>query len=156
MANVSAIQKLVQSKYQLAAIETNDSSRIKELLLEFSIKMGGALYYWSVNNGLYRLGMNHILIPRTETAIKAINYISNSNHFGIYLFEDYQEYFNKENINIMLLKVAAKDDNIRRLIVFAGKELTIPQLLTPIMLRVKHGVQVQKSLSLNTNQRYAK
>ncbi|THB68081.1 MAG: hypothetical protein D6B27_03390 [Gammaproteobacteria bacterium] len=141
MSNILAFQKIVNSNYILAAIDSTEGERIRELLLGFSVKMGRALYYWAPDNGLYRLGMNHIRIPRTETPFRALSYIENSNNYGIYLIEDHQMFLNKEAINTELLKIAAKEDRVKRLIIFIGENIEIPQLLSPIFLRIRHGTK---------------
>lgn len=138
MASASVLKKLVESETQLVSIETDDIRRISDILWKLSMSMGWALYNWSQTNGLYRIGMDHIFIPRTDTPAGMLNYILRSNHFGIYLLQNFNQHINNPNIQKMIYSIAEKDDGIRRLLVLLDEKAVIPTTLEEYILRIKH------------------
>ena len=138
MAGFSAINQIISSGYPLAIIETDNAQRVMSMLTEFSIKRGGALYHWVKGEGIHRRGMNHILVPRTETANRFLSYINRANHFGIYMVENFDEYLEDDAVQIELLRMAAKTDNIRRIVVVITNKAKIPKHLAKITVTVKH------------------
>ncbi len=138
MAGFAVINQIVNSGYPLAIIETGDSQRIMSMLTEYSIKRGGALYRWVKGEGIHRCGMNHILVPRTDTASRFLSYVNHASHFGIYMVDNFDEYLEDDSVQIELLRMAAKTDKIRRIIVVVTNEAKIPKNLSRIIITVKH------------------
>ena len=148
MAGFAAINHIISSGYPLAIIETDNAQRVMSMLTEFSIKRGGALYHWVKGEGVHRRGMNHILVPRTETASRFLSYINHANHFGIYMAQDFDEYLEDDSIQIELLRMAAKTDNIRRIVVIITNKAKIPKHLAKITVTVKHANSAKKKSAM--------
>lgn len=138
MAGYAAINQIINSGFPLAIIETDNNQRVMSMLTEFSIKRGGALYRWVKGEGIHRCGMNHILVPRTDTANRFLAYVNHANHFGMYMVEDFDECLEDDSVQIELLRMAAKTDNIRRVIVVITDKAKIPKHLSQITVTVKH------------------
>ncbi len=147
MAGFAAINHIISSGFPLAVIETDNAQRVMSMLTEFSIKRGGALYRWVNGEGIHRCGMNHILVPRTESANRFLSYINHANHFGMYMVENFDEYLEEDSIQIELLRMAAKTDNIRRVVVVITDKAKIPKNLLQFTVTVKHKNSAQKNVA---------
>ncbi len=138
MPGFTTINRIVDSGFPLAIIETSSSQRVISLLHEYSLKHGGALYHWKKNDGIHRCGMNHIVVPRTDTASGFISYVKRASHFGIYIVEDFYEYLEQDSIQLELLRIAASTDNIRRVIIVIAEKARIPKHLAQITMTIRH------------------
>lgn len=143
MAGFATINRIIDSDFPLAIIETNSSQRVMSLLHEYSLKHGGALYHWKKGDGIHRYGMNHIVVPRTNTAIGFVSYVKRANHFGLYIVEDFYEYLEQDSIQLELLRIAAKTDNIRRVIIVLAEKAKIPKHLSQMTMTIRHDSQLK-------------
>lgn len=147
MAGFAVINKIIDSGYPLAIIETNSNERVMSLLHEYSLKHGGALYHWKKGDGIHRYGMNHIIVPRTDTATGFVAYVQRANHFGLYMVEDFSEYLEQDLIQIELLRIAAKTDNIRRVIIVLAEKAIVPKHLAQVTVTIRHDSQLKNAVN---------
>ena len=144
MACLKALQKLTDSNYRLAAIETVDSSRIIEMFKRFNMETGCAVYDWNDDHGLSRLGFEHIFIPKTKSAKEIATYILNARHFGIYLLNGFDDYMDEGEIEELLAKITLKNDGIRRLVVIIDSQVGFSERLRTMSVKIQHTVPAQK------------
>ena len=138
MACLKALQKLTDSNYRLAAIETVDNERILEMFKRFNMETGWAVYEWDSAHGLNRLGFEHIFIPKTKSPKEIIKYILNARHFGIYLLFDYSRHLDDKETEEILSKIALKNDGIRRLVVFIDTNVHFSDRLKSMSVKIQH------------------
>jgi hypothetical protein len=124
------LQRVIDSRYRLAALETTEGDRILGVFKRLTLTTGRAVYHWTPENGLYRLGIEHIFIPRTRAPADVLSYIAASRHYGIYLLYG----FNNALIN-------SADDNVRRLVIMVGEQVDIPQTLRKDVAMIRHNVR---------------
>lgn len=144
MADNNLLQKLVDSKYTLVHIKTDDIDRILDIFQHFNHETGCAVYNWQNNNGLHRVGFEHILIPRTKSDSDITSYIKTARHFGIYFLSDFQQPLDNDLIQGQINEIANKSDGVRRLMVIVGNDITIPKALQNITCTIKHNQEIEK------------
>jgi hypothetical protein len=142
MDATNTIQHVIDSNYRLAALETGESDRLVALFKRIALTTGRAVYHWLPASGLYRLGVDHILIPRTQAPADVLAYILHSRHYGIYLLQHFDEALAKNSVQRTLLEIGELDDSIRRLVIMVGDNLEMP---TPELKRrtatIRHNVR---------------
>lgn len=126
MDATNTIQRVIDSNYRLAALETGESERLLALFKRITLTTGRAVYHWMPTSGLYRLGVDHILIPRTQAPGDVLAYIAASRHYGIYLLEQFDDALAKNSIQRALMEISERDDTIRRLVILMGENLELP------------------------------
>jgi len=130
-------QRLLAADYRLAALETGETDRLLGLFKRLTLNSGQAVYHWSSDIGIYRLGVEHIFIPRTRMAGDALNYVAASRHYGIYLFGGFSGMLGKGSIQRTLLEIATRQDNVPRLILFMAPRIDIHEALTPHVAKIR-------------------
>lgn len=141
------IQRVLDSNYHLAAIETDESDRLIALFKRLTLTTGRAVYQWSADAGLYRLGVEHIFIPRTRAPADVLAYVSASRHYGIYLLQDFDNALGKASIQRMLDDIAGLDDGVKRLVILVGPSISIPESLRTRVAFIRHNVRPRKMAS---------
>lgn len=139
MADNELLQKLVDSKYSLVHIKTDDVERLLDIFQRFNHETGCAVYKWNKNCGLHRVGFEHILIPRTISDSDLATYIRTARHFGIYFLTDFQEALDKDCIQKQIIQMSQSNDGVRRLLAVIGNDVQIPETLKNVTCTIKHG-----------------
>ncbi len=140
MASSLSLANVIDSDFRLAALETQSPDRVFEVFKRLTLTTGRAVYGWSPNDGLYRLGTERIFIPQTRSIGDALGYISASRHYGIYLLQDIVPMLEKPSIMRALERINAKEDNVRRLVILLGRSVTIPTELSAQVAMIRHSV----------------
>lgn len=140
MASSLSLANVIDSDFRLAALETQSPDRVFEVFKRLTLTTGRAVYGWSPNDGLYRLGTERIFIPQTRSIGDALGYISASRHYGIYLLRDIVPMLEKPSIMRALERINDKEDNVRRLVILLGESVTIPRELTAQVAMIRHSV----------------
>lgn len=143
MEELASLDRVIESEFRIAAVDTDSPEQLLELCKRITITTGRAIYGWNPDNGLYRLGVNHIFIPRTRTPMDVIAYINSSRHYGIYLFGGLGEALSKPAIERQLINLATRDDGVRRLLLITG-EAELPPALQQHVVRLNLRAQAQK------------
>lgn len=120
------LEQIVDSDYRVAAIETRDAEPVVARFKRLTLTTGRAVYDWSPDNGLYRLGIEHIFIPRTRVPVDVLAYITSSRHYGIYLLRSFDEALTKPAVERQLVKLIEKQDGVRRLVLVVGDNVRLP------------------------------
>ncbi|MCP1674785.1 hypothetical protein J2T57_001923 [Natronocella acetinitrilica] len=140
MASSLSLANVIDSDFRLAALETNTPERVFEVFKRLTLTTGRAVYGWSPDDGLYRLGTERIFIPQTRSIGDALGYISASRHYGIYLLQDITQTLEKPSILRAFERITEKDDNVRRLVILLGETVTVPEHLAPQVAMIRHSV----------------
>lgn len=138
------LQRIIDSNYRLAALDTPEIDRLLALFKRLTLSTGRAVYHWTRDNGLYRLGIEHIFIPRTRAPADVLAYISASRHYGIYLLDGFHSALGRASIQRTLADISGLDDDVRRLVVLIGDRLEIPPSLQPRVAMVRHNVRARR------------
>lgn len=146
--NVS-FEKLINSGLRLAVLETGDPDRIVALFKRLTLTTGQAVYDWSPDNGLYRLGIETIFIPRTRTPVDALAYVSSARHYGIYLMRGFENAVVKPSVQKMMQAIVDKDDGVRRLVIMLGQDIDVGPNLKKHCARIRHNVKSAQKTGTN-------
>lgn len=138
MQQLRQIERLVDSDFRLAAIATPDPERVVDLFRRLTQQTGRAVYRWSPGEGLYRLGVEHILIPRTARPADVLDYIASTIHFGVYLLPGFDEALEAHRPVELMRRIANAGDRVRRLVILLGENPVVPSALQPFTVRVRH------------------
>jgi hypothetical protein len=125
-------------------METPDQERLMTVFKRLTLTTGRAVYDWSPKDGLYRLGIEHIFIPRTRAPFDVLSYILSSRHYGVYLLRDFDEALGKPTVERHLTKLVEKDDGVRRLVFLMGQQVPAPASLWPHIARIRHSIREQR------------
>jgi hypothetical protein len=124
------LEQIIDSDYGVAVLDTANPLELVSHLKRLTLTTGRAVYDWSSENGLYRLGIEHIFIPRTRTPVDVLAYITSSRHYGIYLLRDFNEALSRPAVERQLLKLLEKKDGVRRLVCLIGKANQLPATIS--------------------------
>lgn len=141
MDATNTLQRLLDSKYRVAALKTQEIDRLLALFKRYSLTTGQAVYDWTSRSGLYRVGVEHIFIPRTRTPADVLAYIAASRHYGIYLLRGFEPALAKPSIQKTLRGLCDADDGIRRLVLLIGEYSHIPATLQGRIATIRHNVR---------------
>lgn len=139
------LQRVIDSDISIAVLDTPETDRLLSLFKRLTLTTGRAVYDWTPENGLYRLGIEHIFIPRTRAPADVASYIAASRHYGIYLLRDFENALTKPSIQQLFNTIAAKDDGVRRLIMLVGEDLQLPKGLNARVARIRHNVKERRT-----------
>ncbi len=132
------LSRVIDSEYRIAALETKAPDRILDVFKRLTLTSGRAIYGWSPDNGLYRLGSERIFIPQTRSVGDAINYIAASRHYGIYVLKDMDRALQNSSVQRGLERLLQRDDGIRRLLVMMDTQINLPEKLAGKVVRIRH------------------
>lgn len=142
MDELRYIEQLVDSDFKLAAVDTSNPQRIVSLFGKLSRVSGKAVYLWSEQEGLYRLGAEHVVIPQTRRPEDVLDYVLSSIHYGIYLLPMNNEALKDFRVAEALKRVATtNNDRTRRLVVLLGHGLELPKSILPLTVRMRHAMR---------------
>lgn len=140
---IESLHKVVDSEFRLAVLETTEPDRVVEAFKRLTLTTGRAVYGWSPNDGLYRLGTERIFIPHTRSLTDALSYMAASRHYGIYLVRDFHNALEKPSVQRAFQRILAKDDDVRRLVLMLGSDVAIPEALRGQLARIRHNTARQ-------------
>lgn len=141
MDAINTLQRLIDSKYRVAALKTQESARLLALFKRYSLTTGQAVYDWTPGSGLYRVGVEHIFIPRTRSPADVLAYITASRHYGIYLLRGFESALAKPSIQKALCDLDNTDDSIRCLVLLIGEYPHLPAALQSRIATIRHNVR---------------
>lgn len=155
MEATSTIQRIIDSDYRLAVLDTAEADRLVALFKRLTLTTGRAVYHWTPGSGLCRLGVEHIFIPRTQGPAELLAYVSASRHYGIYLLQHFQDALARASIQRSLEVINQRDDGVRRLVIMMGNGLCAPQGLEDQVAVIRHNIRPRTATSPATSPRRA-
>jgi hypothetical protein len=141
MAALKDFQHFLESNLRLVALESPHLQRIIDLFKKLTQQTGQAIYAWHADQGLYRLGIEHIIIPRTKKPQHAIEYIRSSRHFGVYLLNHFDAELQDASLSERLLSILSADQSALRLIIILDETVELPRALWPVTIQVRHRIR---------------
>lgn len=137
MADRKNLEQIIESSYKIAVLETADPQQLAAYMKRLTLTTGRAVYDWSAEHGLYRLGIEHIFIPRTRAPVDVLSYITSSRHYGIYLLRGFHDALQRPAVERQLLKLIEKQDNVRRLVCLVGNAIRLPASIDPSTITLR-------------------
>ncbi|MDZ7810067.1 MAG: hypothetical protein U5L11_07775 [Arhodomonas sp.] len=131
------VDKVLESGYRLARIETGQPERLVAVFRRLPQESGRSVYHWRPGCGLSRLAVEPILIPRTQTPPDAIAYIRASRHPGVYLLEGFGGALERPSIAGQLAEFATGEEVAGVLILLIGEYLPLPEALRPQVATIR-------------------
>lgn len=141
MDATNTLQRLIDSKYRVVALKTQETDRLLALFKRYSLTTGQAVYDWTPGSGLYRVGVEHIFIPQTRSPADVLAYITASRHYGIYLLRGFEPALAKPSIQKALCDLGGTGDNIRQLVLLIGEYPHLPEALRSRIPTIRHNVR---------------
>ena len=140
MTEALNLANVIESEHRLALLETEQPERVVEYFKRLTLTTGRAVYGWSPNDGLYRLGSERIFIPYTRTVADALSYVAASRHYGIYVLRGISDQLSKNAVKQALARILNKADDTRRLVIVLDQDVDIPEDLESSLVRIRHNV----------------
>ena len=142
MEHMHHIQQLIDSGFRLTAIESRDTERVIALFKLLSLKTGKAVYHWAPDQGMYRLGAEHVTIPQTTRPRGVLEFIASTIHCGVYLLNEFSAALQDDRDAELLKKITSVHEKVSHQIVLLGKNVPLPRTLQPLAVRVKHAMRL--------------
>lgn len=139
MNYLQQLEKVLETRFKLASIETYDTDRVTEVFTQLSRFSHKAIYMHQQDEGMHRLGAEHITIPRTRTATEVLEHIDNTPHYGIYILRDFNTALDDRKIIAKLKQIATGNKN--KLVILLSEYIDLPRELKPYTLRSKHQIK---------------
>lgn len=137
MDYLDQLERILDGKYRLISMETYDVERVIDLFSRGGRYSSKALYLWTDQEGLRRLGNAHVPMPRTQTPRGVLEQIAASPHFGVYILRDFNDAL-QETGNQSLLQQIAGTEESAKVVMFLGEQVVLPEALRPLTLRARH------------------
>ena len=136
MEYLNKLEKIIESGHRLITIESGEVERVCDLFLELSRFSTKPYYIAQPEEAMYRLGVSHIGIPRTQTAAGLIENIEASKHFGIYILRRYNTIFESDELVKKIINITTADTH--KIIIMVAENILVPRKLAPFVVRSKH------------------
>lgn len=140
MDATNMLQRVIDSQYRIAALKTQEADRLLALFKRYSLTTGQTVYDWTSRGGLYRIGAEHIFIPRTRAPKDVLAYIAASHHYSIYLLRGFEPALAKPSIQQALCRLCDAD-GIQCLVLLIGEYASIPAALQGRIATIRHNVR---------------
>lgn len=136
MEYLNQLEKMLESGHRIITMETYDVSRVCDMLLELSRFSPKPYYLAQPEQPMHRLGASHIGIPKTTKPDDLLEHIEATQHFGIYILQNYAEVLEDDDVVEDLISIATSD--VHKVVILIAEHLKIPSQLKPYVVRSKH------------------
>lgn len=136
MEHLTQLENLLESGHRLITIETDKITRVGELLLELGRFSPKPYYFAEPQQAMYRVGVSHIGIPRTQDLNGLTQHIESSKHFGIFILSNYSDIFDDAEAVKRLSGIASS--TTPKVVVMIAQHFDIPEKLKPFVVRSQH------------------
>ena len=136
MEYLNQLEKMLESGHRIISMETYDVSRVCDLLLELSRFSEKPYYLAQPEQPMHRLGASHIGIPKTKNPEDLLEHIEATQHFGIYILQNYAEILEDDDVVEDLISIATGD--VHKVVLLIAEQLKLPSQLKPYTVRSKH------------------
>lgn len=130
------LEKVLEMKHRLIAIETDDPERVVDLFTDLARFSNKAFYMNQNDEGLHRIGSSHITIPRTQLAKDLLEHIEAVPHFGVYILRDFNSALDDPQVISVFKRIIAGD--AEKVVILLGEYIDLPNDLKLYTLRSKH------------------
>jgi len=133
MKPVNMLEALIDSDVSLACIQTPKHASLIKAFSEIAADSGRAMYLWTPEKGLARMGIEHIPIPHSTDLGQAVRHINSTVHYGIYIVHrPGQRLQNDERTIASIRRYAVTSHRSRHLIIFVDETLRLADELRPL------------------------
>jgi len=127
-ADLHDLQTLLKSRVRIITLDSMEETRIVALFVELGRVIDAPIFTWTVTDGLHRRDSDYGPQSHTRRPLDALAQIRATTRAGIYLFLDFEPYF--DDIVIRHLKELCQDTaGPRHTLAFVGADLELPHPL---------------------------
>ena len=130
--------KLVTQTASYYYVKIEDCESLGKRLASYQEFTGRVTYQWHRESGLRRFDIPHIILPRTNHLLSALQHIRKSIHFGIYLITGFDDGLHEP---MALNEIQAHLDSYhaaRKIVIFADARPQIPKEMMASFTEIKH------------------
>ncbi len=117
---------LIESKYPLIAVETEEEDRLYDLLRRLTIQMNVPLYLWTPVDGLTRPPFKDAIAHDARQPHQALAQVAAAREDAIYLFKDLHKYFDDPAVLRRVRDLAPVLARGRRALILTAPRLNLP------------------------------
>lgn len=136
MEYLNQLEKMLESGHRVITMESYEVDRVCDLFLELSRFSTKPYYLAQPEKPMHRLGASHIGIPKTNKPQDLMEHIEASQHFGIYILQNYTEILEDVDMVEDLISIATGD--VHKIVVMIAEHIKLPNQLKPYAVRSKH------------------
>ena len=130
--------RLVDQSASFYYIQTLELESLGKRLASYQEFTGKVTYQWSQGTGLRRFDIPHIILPKTQDFLYALQHIRKSIHFGIYLVTGFNEALRQPAALNEIQAYLNSYHAARKLIIFADPNPDIPKEMLPNFSKIRH------------------
>jgi len=120
--------RILSASGPLVALQAGDTHQLIDQFRLVARRTGQAVYLWRHAEGLASLRDAQMRVPGCTRLGDALRYISQSLHFGVYLFVDFAGYI-KPADTLLLRRISRLQTANERKLVFVGSNIEMPEEL---------------------------
>lgn len=136
MAELKDLELLVRSRVPLLVVETHEEGKARDLLVQLGVRLGKAVFLWTVTQGLRRLDMDMGTQAHNADPAAVLRHIKASSVAGIYVLADFHPFLD-EALNVRLIKeIALEHASNDHTLVLLSHELQVPAELERLAAQV--------------------
>ena len=147
MPQLRDLELLIESKYPLIAVETEEEDRLCDLLRRLTIQMNIPLYMWTPVDGLTRPPLKDGS-PDDRQPLQALAQVAAGRGDGIYLFKDLHKYLEDPALLRRVRDLAPALARGRRALILTAPRLNLPPEIKAIAAPFKLDLPTPDELKL--------
>jgi SpoVK/Ycf46/Vps4 family AAA+-type ATPase len=148
MSQLKDLELLIESRYPLIAIETEEEDRLYDLLRRLAIQMNLQLYMWTPVDGLTRPPFKDASGPDDRQPAQALGRVAAAREDGIYLFKDLHRYLDDAAVLRRVRDLAPVLARGRRALILTAPRLNLPPEIKAIAAPFKLDLPTVDDLKL--------
>jgi hypothetical protein len=147
MSQLKDLELLIESKYPLVAVETEEEDRLHDLLRRLAVLLDIPLYVWTSVDGLTRPPYKDAS-PETRQPLHALAQVAAARGDGLYFFKDLHRYLDDPAVLRRVRDLASVLARGRRAVVLAAPRLELPPEIKAIAAPFKLDLPTLDELKL--------
>lgn len=128
---------LLEGDERVLVIESTDPAGTVQQFQAFAAQTGKAIYLWRFEQGLTSLKVVDMQVPGSHRFGEALRYITNSKHYGVYGFVDFESHLKVDNIQLLTDIARNRAGNDRKVVLITGG-VKLPRTLEEQCARIEH------------------
>ena len=146
MSNLrNMLEMALSAGHNALDLHCEDTAVLRDELVRYNDFTSRACYVWEPGRGLSRIDMPHIVVPNTGSFEQALQHLVSRPHFAVYLFENLHDEFKSTATWTLLRRLVADRSPQRKLLVFGGKGLNVPEHMKGLFVETQLRVSNQSS-----------
>lgn len=132
----SVFDRVTDADARLIVIDGDDPAATLAYFEMMARRAGAAVYAWTASTGLQSVKSRDIALPGTRRLADALRHILQTTHFGIYLFNGFENDLGGACVRVVLRLLGAGGAD--RKVVLVGRDVVLPATLENQALRISH------------------